>query len=335
MRDYAKVLPAFWTGETGKRLRALGRDVQVVAFYLMTSPHSNMTGLYHLPLVYLSHDTGIPLEGASKALRSLIEEGFCHYDEPSEVVFVRELARINVGWTLSRKDNRHKGLVKELEKYRKCKLIRLFWERYGEPFNLAPLEPLRSPSEAPPKPVAVTVAVTGGGTRARARAPDPPGTKKPPDPDPSDPTLSAFAVVEREFAGFRKRATSMTWRRGAKDYAHIEAAAEAVGAEASASSRPFLELVRRSLDGYERDAGARDKGYPLGFWAHDPLSFIVRGQLGAAPEAPADPLLAKQQQLQSELERAQLRGDPRESERLQEEIWNVAEERRRKKGAVA
>jgi hypothetical protein len=75
-RTYARVLPTFWTGSTGKALRDLGRDAQVVAMYLITSPHSNMAGLYHLPLPYLAHDVGMTIEGASKVLRSLFEVGF-------------------------------------------------------------------------------------------------------------------------------------------------------------------------------------------------------------------------------------------------------------------
>ena len=53
MRDYAKVSPKFWTGETGREIRRLdkeggsqgaskGVEGALVALYLMTSPHSNM-----------------------------------------------------------------------------------------------------------------------------------------------------------------------------------------------------------------------------------------------------------------------------------------------------
>lgn len=69
MRDYAKVSPRFWLGETGRELRKAGAEAQVVAFYLMTSPHANMLGLYYLPVLYLAHETGLGLEGASKGLQ--------------------------------------------------------------------------------------------------------------------------------------------------------------------------------------------------------------------------------------------------------------------------
>ncbi len=76
MRDYAKVSPRFWLGETGRELRKAGAEAQVVAFYLMTSPHANMLGLYYLPVLYLAHETGLGLEGASKGLKRAVEAGF-------------------------------------------------------------------------------------------------------------------------------------------------------------------------------------------------------------------------------------------------------------------
>jgi hypothetical protein len=71
MRDYAIAHSRFWTGDTGKLLRRLGRDYQVVGFYLFTCHNANMIGLYYLPLPTLCHEVGgLTLEGASKVLRS-------------------------------------------------------------------------------------------------------------------------------------------------------------------------------------------------------------------------------------------------------------------------
>ena len=72
MRDYATVAPQFWLGKTGRELRKKGAEAQVVSFYLMTSPHANMLGLYYLPILYIAHETGLGLEGASKGLNSCL-----------------------------------------------------------------------------------------------------------------------------------------------------------------------------------------------------------------------------------------------------------------------
>lgn len=97
MRDYAKVAPQFWTGTTGRALRAEGRDCQLLALYLITSPHATMIGLYYMPLPLLCHETGLSREGASKALRSLGALGFAHYDPERELVWVPEMARFQLG----------------------------------------------------------------------------------------------------------------------------------------------------------------------------------------------------------------------------------------------
>ena len=56
MRDYGKVSPQFWIGQTGKKLRAEGMEAQIVAMYLMTSPHANMLGLYYCPAMFIAHE---------------------------------------------------------------------------------------------------------------------------------------------------------------------------------------------------------------------------------------------------------------------------------------
>jgi hypothetical protein len=84
MRDYGKIAPQFWNGPTGRKIRRLGIECQVVALYLVTAPTSNALGLYYLPLPILCHEVaGLTLEGASKALQSLSDIGFAHYDAKS------------------------------------------------------------------------------------------------------------------------------------------------------------------------------------------------------------------------------------------------------------
>lgn len=166
MRDYSKVGPRFWTGETGRYLRLLGRDAQVIGFYLFTCPTANMIGLYYLPLSTLTHETGIEIstaeivleriaEAPSEPLTSPFEGVFARYDRHTETVFVTEMARHQIGERLSKKDNRHKAVTKELENYRKTPFFNDFLDRYSEPFELREVarnKPLPSPSGAPSKP---------------------------------------------------------------------------------------------------------------------------------------------------------------------------------------
>ena len=54
MREYAKVAPTFWTGKTGKDIKRRGIEGVVMATYLMSSPHSNMLGLFYQPILYFT-----------------------------------------------------------------------------------------------------------------------------------------------------------------------------------------------------------------------------------------------------------------------------------------
>jgi hypothetical protein len=150
MRDYGKVAPQFWTGQTGKALKAQGMEAVIVAMYLMTSPHANMIGLYYLPKIYIAHETGLGMEGACKGLARAIEAGFCTYDEASEHVFVHAMARFQIAETLKPDDKRCKGIENELAKAPKGMLCLAFRDMYGASFHLKKESPLEAPSKPLP-----------------------------------------------------------------------------------------------------------------------------------------------------------------------------------------
>jgi hypothetical protein len=163
MRDYAQVCPQFWLGKTGKKLRG-DAEAQLVALYLITSPHANMIGVFHCPMMYIAHETGMSLEGASKGLRRVVEEGFCSFDEEHEIVWVHEMAKFQIGDQLSPKDNRVKSTEREFQKIPECEIRQGFYQKYKDAFHLlydeVPLKGVQSPFEAPSKPRAGTGAGT-------------------------------------------------------------------------------------------------------------------------------------------------------------------------------
>lgn len=148
MRDYGKVSPQFWIGRTGKALRG-NPEAQLLALYLMTSPHANMIGVYHCPIAYMAHETGLTIEGASKALQSLIEADFCTFDGVDEYVFVHQFALHQVGESLAPSDKRCKGVENELAKVPKNQCWQAFRARYAVPYNLPAPAQNASPIEAP------------------------------------------------------------------------------------------------------------------------------------------------------------------------------------------
>lgn len=163
MRDYSKVSGAFWTRGTGKSLRG-DMETQIVALYLMTSPHANMIGVFNLPIGYIQIDTGLSFEGASKGLAKLIEGGFCSYDEVNEAVFVHEMANYQIGAALKATDNRVKDIQKQYESLPESHIKSKFYDKYSQAFCLKNISPSEAPYEAPTKPVTVTVTGTGAVT---------------------------------------------------------------------------------------------------------------------------------------------------------------------------
>lgn len=182
MRDYGKVSPRFWIGETGRKLRKMP-DAQRIAMYLMTAPMAEMTGVFYCPIATILNDVGAPceelhvesegsskglarvhedpskghqrgVEGVKRALEALKELDFCFYDFESEFVFVKEMARCQIAEKLKPSDNQVKGIRKLVENMPKPMRAR-FIERYNKDFSLGfdegieekPASPLEDPSE--------------------------------------------------------------------------------------------------------------------------------------------------------------------------------------------
>lgn len=137
MRGYAKFGPTFWTGETGKAIRRRGSDALLVAAYLISSPHSNMLGLYYQPVLYMAHETGLGIDGATKGLAACIECGFCSYDESTEMIWVHEMAAWQIADELSPGDKRCKGIQKDYEALPENPFLDAWLDRYINAFHLS------------------------------------------------------------------------------------------------------------------------------------------------------------------------------------------------------
>lgn len=71
MREYAKIMTRLWSNQ---RFRAMGEDARLLYLYLVTTPHGSPTGLYFLPLGYVSGDLQWTEDRTRIALRDLLGE---------------------------------------------------------------------------------------------------------------------------------------------------------------------------------------------------------------------------------------------------------------------
>lgn len=174
MRDYCQVSPKFWIGETGQKLRS-DRIAREVMLYLISSPFSNMIGVYYCPLPTIVYDLygdqlipiyqeegplkpltspleapseplrrgirgvsvplGSPSEEVKRALLRLEKLNFCLYDFKNGYVFVKNLSRWQIAEKLSPNDNRIKNIKKTLEEPPKA-FKYLYLQEYNEPYCL-------------------------------------------------------------------------------------------------------------------------------------------------------------------------------------------------------
>lgn len=185
--NYSAVFPTFWTGATGRQIRG-DLQTQIIATYLMTSPHANIIGVYHCPLSYICEDTGSPIEGASMGLRRLQEIGFCTIDPASNTIWVHEMAFFQIGKTLKPTDKRVRHVHRFFERIANPQIKQAFFAKYGAAFLLAqpseisvdgsPIEGASKPLPSPIEGASATITITNTITavppeRAPAEPPDP------------------------------------------------------------------------------------------------------------------------------------------------------------------
>lgn len=164
--NYGVVKPSFWTGATGRALRQ-DVDAQVVALYLMTSPHANIIGVFRCPIGYIAAETGRPFEGASKGLLKLVAMGFCTVDPETETVWVHEMARFQIGEALKGADKRVKHVARFFNEIENPRIKRAFFDKYGSAYQLVEPtgtgetgSPFGGASEIEASPIEATVTVT-------------------------------------------------------------------------------------------------------------------------------------------------------------------------------
>ena len=179
MRSYATIRPTFWTRGSGKRLRG-DRDAQVLALYLMSSPHSNQIGLYHVALPTIAHEVGMSVEAVRETLARVSE--IARYDEEAELVWLPNAAREQMqltGMLITPKDKRLKAVLRELEAFDNHPFALEFRRIYlGETVEI--VEPLRSPFEAP----SAVVPLPAEGASAKSGCPPVPAPAPAPVPVP-------------------------------------------------------------------------------------------------------------------------------------------------------
>jgi hypothetical protein len=165
--DYGRIRHTFWTDPDIKR--KLSPDEKLLLVYLFSSPHSNMIGLYHLPLEYAALETGLSVDSIRSSISASLSP-FVSYDDATEEVFVHRAARHQIADELQATDKRAAAVRKALAETHSEILRGLFARMYPTwPHGIeAPSPSEKVDKEAPSKPLR---SQCSSSNRARARAP--------------------------------------------------------------------------------------------------------------------------------------------------------------------
>jgi len=145
---YATVHTKMWQDN---KFRSLDQPARMLFLYLLTSPHGNMIGYYYLPKAYIVADTGMDARQVEGAVQTLQQLGMVLYDDDSQMILLKQFLKYN---PISN-ENQVKGavqLIKELpESWLIMELLGCIEAHCPEHIDRfeAPMEPLRSPFEAP------------------------------------------------------------------------------------------------------------------------------------------------------------------------------------------
>ncbi len=125
------------------KVRALDINSKLIWVYLITNTHTHLSGVYYLPLPFISHELGISDKGVRGGFKALEDANMLKYDTEFEIVWVIKMLRRQKGITVKNK-NAWKSLLTQLDIFKDSFIIPLFLNEYND---------LEIPFKAPSKPL--------------------------------------------------------------------------------------------------------------------------------------------------------------------------------------
>jgi hypothetical protein len=139
----------------------LSKEARYLMLYLITNPHSHMSGIYYLPLTLMMEETSLG-RGINRVLKELADHKMAFYDADYKQIFV-----VNMLEYQGRGQKVEKGVADYLLTMHNCPLIQRFLSRYPRiraylpasltPQNEHPIDTLSMGGVDFPSPVPVPV----------------------------------------------------------------------------------------------------------------------------------------------------------------------------------
>lgn len=156
---YRSINAEFWTD---KKIRLLTLEEKAIFLYLITNPHTHVSGIYYLPLPTMEHETNVKGGRLLKILSQLSSAELIQVDTDREVIWVVNMLRYQGhGKKIA------KGVIYQLKSLHQSPLISSFLKvypyiRYSYPIDTPLIPPTDRPSPVPvPVPSSVPIQKEG------------------------------------------------------------------------------------------------------------------------------------------------------------------------------
>jgi hypothetical protein len=137
--NYSTVYGEAWDSRTAKQCR--GNPVRLALFaYLMANGHTNMIGVFKLPVAFIQYDLGLPQADIEDALQFFADDGFIVRDVDTDYIFVTRMADVRMQLdtkpAIDKKDSRWARAMHLYTSIPTAKLAQAFYQRYATKLRL-------------------------------------------------------------------------------------------------------------------------------------------------------------------------------------------------------
>ena len=123
--SFKTINETFWTDPDIAELKP---NEKLLFIYLITNPHSHFTGIYHLPEVFMVHETGLNSDAIFKGRSTLEQRLLIMYDLKKSVVWVRNMMKYQRFGKMS--ENQKISVINQLSTLHNSLLINNFLDKY-------------------------------------------------------------------------------------------------------------------------------------------------------------------------------------------------------------
>lgn len=141
---YRTIETSLWTDPV---VRTLSPEGKLLFLYLITSPQGHVAGIYHLPPVLISHETGLTVQQIDTLSDTLSSVGLARFDKKTDVVWVKNMARYQ-----ARGDKSHRAAGAHLATLHNSCLIQEFLRMYPQVKKYFKAYPIGYPTDRGGRP---------------------------------------------------------------------------------------------------------------------------------------------------------------------------------------